>query len=433
MDRIVKWDITNKCNMRCQYCSTAAQRHGATDLKFEEIKRCIDVLTPFARKISLLGGEPTCLQRFPEVVKYIKKKGLGVEVVTNGLKIDCLTQVLDFVDRIVISIDGPDSKIYGTFRDARYFEKVLNNARFLAARVPVDINCVVHKHNFKILNQMLNLAHDIGAQGINFLQFIPPSIPQAKDLVLAAHEEIEAVILLGEGIKSMKEADLPIINARFTYPLVVDYVNKAYGFTIPLPTHMCGAGLTFVYVNQRGELFPCDRIAASWPQALRNSLVDHSIEEIVTNDLFSKALVFQASFDTYRAWDPCNKCPYLRKICFPCPVVSSGIAERATVAVCKVIENSLEVEVLPHTLYYIEPDKSRGVVFNPLHNSPLELNKTAVEIFETIQPHNSVKAVLEEVARRYNKEVHEVYDDVLQTINTLCKHGIIRYRLISLG
>ena len=432
MDYIVKWDITNKCNMRCPYCLRAAERHGATDLELEEIKRCVEVLARFARKISLLGGEPTCLRELPDIIKYIRERGLGVEIVTNGLKIDHLTKVLHLVDRVVISIDGPDPKTYGVLRNERFFDIVLNNARALASCVPVDINCVVHKGNFHKLHQMLDLACDTGAQGINFLQFIDPGIPQAKNLTLAPHEEIQAVISLGEGIKKCGEkAKYLTINARFVYPLVVDYINKANDFTIPIPTHMCGAGLTFLYVNQRGELFPCDRIATSWSPTTKSSLLKCNIEEIITNELFHKALSFQAKSDTYDSWVPCKWCPYLRKICFPCPVVTNGLAEGTVVATCYMIENLLEVEVLPHILY-VAPDKSQGIVFNPLHGPPLELNKTAIEILERLRAHSSVKIVLEKLAKEYNKEVREISEDVFQTISTLCKSGIVRYRRILL-
>lgn len=421
--------------MRCPYCSARAtgQLFSNQDLELEEIKHCIEILARIATKLSLLGGEPTCLQKFPEVIKYIKAKGLGVEIVTNGLKIDPLIQVLNFVDRVVISIDGPDARTYGVFRNERLFEKVLNNARFLASRVPVDINCVVHKYNFSVLDRMVDLARDIKAEGVNFLQFINPGIPKAKELVLTHYEVIETLILLGEKIKCEGKANLPSINPRFTYPLVVDYVNKVYNYSIPLPTHMCGAGITFFYVNQRGELFPCDRIATNWVQYKNKSnLLKNDLEEILTNDLFQKAFSFQAALDTYSKWVPCNRCPYLREICFPCPVAPNELVEQKIVLPCYTIETMLEIEVLPNVLCYIETDKSRGLVYNPLYGEPLELNKTAVEILEAIRSYNNLKAVLEAIAKKYQKEVKEVYKDVIQTIDILCKQGIVRYRGFAL-
>lgn len=429
LKRVYKWDITNRCNMGCAHCLNADKRHGATDLSLEGIKKAIDKIAPYGSKISLLGGEPTCTRDFPEIIRYIRQKGIDVEIVTNGLAIGPLEGVIDNVNRVTVSIDGYDQKTYGALRPERFFERVVGNARKLAQNVPVDINCVVNKHNFDVLDHMIDLALEIGAKSLNFLQMLDIGSAQGKNFTITLYEVIKALTVLGERINRLDETD-PSINPRFVYPLVVDCVNKRYGYHIPLPSHMCGAGVTFGYINQRGELFPCDRIADCWPVDDASSLVEHDFSEICTSQLFRRAFAFQVAEDTYDRWEPCNHCPYLRKTCFPCPVQPGGLVKKGCVESCATAEKLLEIEIPQEVMYNISLDKKRGVVFNPLKGTPLSLNVTAVEIFEGLQKHGSVPKVVKEMRERYSTDVRE---DVMQVVEELLKKGVVRYRDHSVG
>ena len=113
---------------------------------------------------------------------------------------------------------------------------------------------------------------------------------------------------------------------RYTHPLVVEWVNKTYNTNLKTPVHTCGAGITFGYLNQRGELFPCDRITHEYEKCpfahkiIPKSLLDFDFIEIWDSWEFNKAFELQVDEKIHKNYFPCATCAHLRKDCFPCPV-----------------------------------------------------------------------------------------------------------------
>ena len=82
-------EITNRCNMSCPICFTAATKHQR-DLSVDEVKRKLDTLVEEAGPIPLQisGGEPTLHPELPEILSYARSLGfINIELVTNGIVI----------------------------------------------------------------------------------------------------------------------------------------------------------------------------------------------------------------------------------------------------------------------------------------------------------------------------------------------------------
>ncbi len=82
-------EITNRCNMTCPVCFSAA-RNTSSDVSLEEIKlrlkNLLQVAGPIPLQIS--GGEPTLHRELPQVIHYAKKVGFkNIELITNGIRI----------------------------------------------------------------------------------------------------------------------------------------------------------------------------------------------------------------------------------------------------------------------------------------------------------------------------------------------------------
>lgn len=74
---------TNKCNMKCEFCS-CRDEDRTQELSLERIKAfCIAV--PSLRAITITGGgEPTLHKHFDDMVEYFFASGLKMGLVTNG-------------------------------------------------------------------------------------------------------------------------------------------------------------------------------------------------------------------------------------------------------------------------------------------------------------------------------------------------------------
>ena len=81
-------ELSLTCNFRCAYCYVTDQAHSEPELTPEEIRDVILQAQELgARKIILLGGEPMIYPDLLGVVRFIRGRGLDVEMFTNGTNI----------------------------------------------------------------------------------------------------------------------------------------------------------------------------------------------------------------------------------------------------------------------------------------------------------------------------------------------------------
>jgi radical SAM protein with 4Fe4S-binding SPASM domain len=81
-------ELSLKCNFHCPYCYVPDKAALKDELNFKEI--CDVILQAKklgARKIIILGGEPTLHPQFFDVIEYINSNGMRAEIFTNGSKI----------------------------------------------------------------------------------------------------------------------------------------------------------------------------------------------------------------------------------------------------------------------------------------------------------------------------------------------------------
>jgi len=81
-------DVLRDCNISCRGCYNAGKTEAPKTLA--RIGEELEALLRLRRlsSVSLLGGEVTLHPQLCEIVRLVKAKGLGVELITNGLKVD---------------------------------------------------------------------------------------------------------------------------------------------------------------------------------------------------------------------------------------------------------------------------------------------------------------------------------------------------------
>lgn len=77
-------EITYACNFRCVHCY-ADNKHSMCHLSFAKIVQLIDQMVDAGTFIlTLSGGDPLMHPEFKQIYKYIKERGIFVEIFTNG-------------------------------------------------------------------------------------------------------------------------------------------------------------------------------------------------------------------------------------------------------------------------------------------------------------------------------------------------------------
>ncbi|HBY58612.1 MAG TPA: radical SAM/SPASM domain-containing protein, partial [Solibacterales bacterium] len=88
--RLVFWELTTGCNLRCIHCrASASELMSPDDLTYGECCRIIDEIAEFAPLILVLsGGEPLWRRDVFDIAKRARSKNIRVALATNGTLVD---------------------------------------------------------------------------------------------------------------------------------------------------------------------------------------------------------------------------------------------------------------------------------------------------------------------------------------------------------
>jgi len=115
-DRLLSMEIefSRECNFRCAYCYVEDRTVAAGEMSRREIKDVILQARELgARKIIILGGEPSIYPHLVEMLRFLGHLGLEIEIFTNGTGItDELARVMaEERVRVVVKMNSRDAEI----------------------------------------------------------------------------------------------------------------------------------------------------------------------------------------------------------------------------------------------------------------------------------------------------------------------------------
>ena len=178
--RLVFWEVTKGCNLRCIHCrATATELSSPTDLATKAALGIIDQIAAAANPILVLsGGEPLYRSDIFQLARYATDKGLRVALATNGTLVtkDVARMIVDAgVRRVSISLDGADAPTHDAFRGIPgAFDAAVHGLRNLKALgMSVQINMTIARHNAHQLPAVLQLARNLGADALHTFLLVP--------------------------------------------------------------------------------------------------------------------------------------------------------------------------------------------------------------------------------------------------------------------
>src|SRR6266536_2682583 len=178
--RLIFWEVTKGCNLRCIHCrATATELSSPTDLPTRKALDVIDQIVTVSNPILVLsGGEPLYRSDIFQLARYAGDKGLRVALATNGTLVtkDVARMIADSaIKRVSISLDGADAATHDTFRAIPgAFEAALYGFRNLKeVGMSVQINMTIARHNAEQLPRVLDLAKSVGADALHTFLLVP--------------------------------------------------------------------------------------------------------------------------------------------------------------------------------------------------------------------------------------------------------------------
>lgn len=180
LPRILFWETTKGCNLRCIHCrATATELSSPDDLTTEECCSLIDQIASFATPVIVLtGGEPLFRRDIFEIASYGRDKGLRIALATNGTLVTRYMAkriVAAGIKRVSISLDGCNAGTHDEFRKIPgSFDLAItgfNNLKELG--MSLQINTTITRHNYKELPEILDLAIKLEADALHTFLLVP--------------------------------------------------------------------------------------------------------------------------------------------------------------------------------------------------------------------------------------------------------------------
>ena len=361
--RLVFWEVTKGCNLRCIHCrATASELSSPLDLPTTKALNLIkQVSQSFLPILVLSGGEPLFRHDIFELSSYATSLGIRVALATNGTLVD--KQVArriqeSGVRRVSISLDGADAATHDAFRGiSGAFEAALRGFRNLRELgMSLQINMTIARHNAHQLPAVLELAKEIGADALHTFLLVPVGcgVDIAAEQMVPA-EEYEKILnwFYDQSIKGGIELKATCAPHYFrvmrqrraaerraatsvhngTRPADAGGSKDAIGpieITMPGSTGIalhphaaasgsahpqgmnavtkgCLAGTGVCFISHRGEVYPCGYLPV-----LAGDLNKQSFGEI-----WESAPVFQKLRSTDNLKGKCGYCEF-RNVCMGC-------------------------------------------------------------------------------------------------------------------
>jgi heme b synthase len=323
--QLVAWEITRSCNLFCAHCRASSDySHYENELSTKECLHLIDEILEVGQPILILtGGEPLLRQDLLQIARYAVEKGLRVVIGSNGTLItkEAAARLKEVpISRIGVSIDFPLSHLQDKFRGKTgAFEAAMAGiAESRKAGIDVQINCTVTTMNACYLDDLLNLALQVGAVAFHPFMLVPTGrgkglaaeklSPQEYERIL--HWIYDKQIELGDRI-FFKPTDAP-----HYLRVVMQRNNKGNRNEAGIAnehspmssiTRGCLAGVGFCFVSHRGDMQGCGYL----------DVAAGNIRQESFGTIWNDSHLFRELRDLSNIKGKCGVCEY-KRVCGGC-------------------------------------------------------------------------------------------------------------------
>jgi len=183
---ILMMEASSRCNLECPMCPRQLKKtvRWEGDMSFDNFKMVIDELGQTLMFLALWNyGEPLLNNWIIDMIRYAKKKGIGVALSTNAVlltKNKTLELIDSGLDLLIVPLDGATKPTYEMYRKNANFEQTIENIRsFLEERkqrrkgIPLlDLQFLIMKHNEHEILLFENLARRLSVDMFTFKKVV---------------------------------------------------------------------------------------------------------------------------------------------------------------------------------------------------------------------------------------------------------------------
>lgn len=308
--RVVTWEVTRACPLRCTHCRAEAVRSRHPDeLSTEEGRRLIDQVADFGSPPPVLvfsGGDPLQRPDLLELLGHSRDRDLPTAVIpapTSDVDRETVRALKAAgVRRLALSLDGADPESHDAFRDEPgSFRAAMDAAHRAAAEgLPVQINTTVTGETRPELPDIADRIEEIGAVAWEVFFLVP--IGRGARLESPTPRETEDT--LAWLYRQQRDAPFRVVTVEAPmYRRIASQIEvEERGESVIAGSTSDGSG--FVFVSHTGQVCPSGFLPVPGGNIRDGNLVD----------IYRNAPIFRDLRDPPRLKGKCGMCEY-RKLC----------------------------------------------------------------------------------------------------------------------
>jgi MoaA/NifB/PqqE/SkfB family radical SAM enzyme len=262
-------NVHEHCNCRCMMCDIW-QREDGKELDLADFARHRDSIEALGVKhVVLTGGEPLLHRNFDALCRSLKECGVLITLLTTGLLLQKRAEVVgEFVDEVIVSLDGPE-EVHDRVRRVKGAFRLVGDGviavRQRNAALPIRGRSTVQKANHHLLRQTVAGAKLLGLSSISFLAADLTSQAFNRELIWPGERQNQISLMPSE-IRALEEEITQMIAEN------ADDIESKY--IVESPGKLLGIARRFR--EQLGEMTPqAPRCNAPWVSAVME--VDGSV------------------------------------------------------------------------------------------------------------------------------------------------------------
>jgi PqqA peptide cyclase len=291
-------ELTHRCPLGCPYCSNPLAldpRDRELDSKtWARVFR--EAVALGVLQVHLSGGEPGARRDLVEITAAAHSSGLYTNLITSavGITASTLAKLAEAgLDHVQISIQDSEpvsADHIANYRGAFARKRALAE-KVVELKIPLTINCVVHRANIDRIGAMVELAVGLGASRVEIahVQYYGWALHN-RDSLMPSAEQVERAVKAVEELRRSHHGKI-----------VIDAVLPDYYARFPKPC-VGGWGRRSLNVTPSGKVLPC-HAAESIPGLEFWWVQDHSLA-----DIWANSPAFKAFRGTAWMQEPCRSC-----------------------------------------------------------------------------------------------------------------------------
>ncbi len=300
---IASWNVTNKCNLKCEHCYRDAGEEFEEELTTEEGMALLDEIAKAGFKLMVFsGGEPFMRDDILDLTRHAASLGMRPVYGTNGtfLTKEMALKVMEAGGAsVAISLHMTDPKELDEFMGMPGTYDAAIEAMRVCKEVGLrfQVNTTVFERNADQILEVCELAYELGAMSHHVLFLVPTG--RGEDMEEETLREKEYETLIRDILLKREELGFDI---KPTCAPQFMRIAEQRNIDMGRYTRGCLAGISYCSIIPNGDVWPCPYL----PMKLGN----------VRETPFSEIWAANPVFENMRSMEysgGCGPCKYKEK------------------------------------------------------------------------------------------------------------------------